>query len=137
MILSDFQRTHAKCGAKNCFGISMCPIVNNYIFATVKDQYCEWAEEHDDRHMDHSVETVPREKDGRVLFTWNHDLSGYGVLKSIVASFVVTSMEADRIWRCVDHLISENGIEWVWEHIDYIKDIIEFHGFVKKDAASE
>ena len=118
-------------------GRSSTVVPERWNMSYVHKTYCEWAEEHDDRHMDHSVETVPREKDGRVLFTWNHDLSGYGVLKSIVASFVVTSMEADRIWRCVDHLISENGIEWVWEHIDYIKDIIEFHGFVKKDAASE
>ncbi len=100
----------------------------------VHQTYREWAGIHEDCDSGKSVETVLREDEGSVLDMLNHGLSKHGVLRDIVASFVVTSVEADQIRQCVEYLIGENGIEWVWKSRDIVKDIMEFHGFIRQNG---
>ena len=101
----------------------------------VHQTYRDWIEEHEDGIVGAPAYTAPRRDVVSILDTQKHGLSGHGVLREIVADFLATSLEECQIRRCVEHLIDENGIEWVWRNRDIIADIMEFHGFIRKDAA--
>jgi hypothetical protein len=95
----------------------------------------EWVEDSDDGSAGIAVEILRREH----VFTMPEmqDVGPFrqAVLREMTAAFLTTSTEEGELRGCVASLIDENGAEWVWRNRETVFDIIEFHGFVRKDGA--
>jgi len=59
-------------------------------------------------------------------------LTKHLVVTAILSDFRGNTINKNHIKVCVESLIGDNGIEWVWSNRETVTDMIELHGFERK-----